>query len=39
MQIGTDDGAPRTTANALETGATVIAMTAKDATEWALRRS
>ena len=39
MQIGTEDGAVRTTADALVTGAAVIPMTAKDASEWALRRS
>ena len=39
MQIGTDDRALRTTADALETGPAVIAMTAQDAAEWALGRS
>ena len=39
MQIGTEDGAVRTTADALVAGPAVIPMTAKDASEWALRRS
>ena len=39
MQIGTDDRALRTTADALETGATVVSMTLEDAAERALGRS
>ena len=39
MQIGTDDRALRTTADALEAGTPVVSMTFEDAAEWALRRS